>query len=335
METRVERSPQEKVAVLLQLLGEETAAKVLRRLSVPEVQKVALAIMKMPPPDLEEAKRIAQEFLEEFQKGGAILAQGEHFVESLIHKALDREAASRVLETLHSPEGLDAFESLNRSDPQVVAEFIKTEHPQTIAVILAHMDPQVGGKVLSRLPEAVRVEVVHRMARLKDVSPQVMREVSEILQAEVLNLSDVGREVGGLKTVAEILNHTDKAVEAEIMERLQKEDHELAEGIQQLMFVFEDLIRLDDLAIQSILREVDTKLLAKALRGANEEIREKIYNNMSKRAAEVLQEEMEAMGPTRLSEVEEAQMEIIKVALRLQEEGKIVIGGSEEDDVFI
>jgi flagellar motor switch protein FliG len=162
-----------------------------------------------------------------------------------------------------------------------------------------------------------------------------LEEITEALQTDLLNVARGGAEVGGLKKVAEILNHADKAVEAEIMNGIQKEDPALAAGIQQLMFVFDDIVTLDDKAVQEILREIDVKMLAKALRGAGEEVQEKIFKNMSQRAVQVLQEDMEALGPTRLSEVEESQMEIIKVILRLRDEGRVVIHGPGEEDVFV
>ncbi len=324
----------EKVAILLQLMGEETAARIIQSLPMPEVHRMTQTLMRMRPPDPEEAKAIAEEFTQLLLQRGGLMISGEDFAKAVISKAFDRAAAARLLETVNISDH-ETFSALNRVDPRVIAEFTKAEHPQTTALILAHMDPSAAGKVLSFLPEVVRTEVVLRLAKLKEVSPTVMEEIIEALQNDLLNMASGGEEVGGLKRVAEILNHTEKSVEADILKRLQEEDPALAEGIQQLMFTFEDLVKLDNRAIQEILREVDIKVLAKALRGANEEVQQKIFSNMSQRAAEVLKEDMEALGPTRLSEVEEAQMEVIRVVLRLRDEGRIVISASGEEDVFV
>jgi flagellar motor switch protein FliG len=328
------RTPMEKVAILLQLMGEETAARIIQSLPMPEVHRMTQTLMRMRPPDPEEAKAIAEEFTQLLLQRGGLMISGEDFAKAVISKAFDRAAAARLLETVNISDH-ETFSALNRVDPRVIAEFTKAEHPQTTALILAHMDPSAAGKVLSFLPEVVRTEVVLRLAKLKEVSPTVMEEIIEALQNDLLNMASGGEEVGGLKRVAEILNHTEKSVEADILKRLQEEDPALAEGIQQLMFTFEDLVKLDNRAIQEILREVDIKVLAKALRGANEEVQQKIFSNMSQRAAEVLKEDMEALGPTRLSEVEEAQMEVIRVVLRLRDEGRIVISASGEEDVFV
>jgi flagellar motor switch protein FliG len=328
------RTPMEKVAILLQLMGEETAARIIQSLPMPEVHRMTQTLMRMRPPDPEEAKAIAEEFTQLLLQKGGLMISGEDFAKAVISKAFDRAAAVRLLETVNISDH-ETFSALNRVDPRVIAEFTKAEHPQTTALILAHMDPSAAGKVLSFLPEVVRTEVVLRLAKLKEVSPTVMEEIIEALQNDLLNMASGGEEVGGLKRVAEILNHTEKSVEADILKRLQEEDPALAEGIQQLMFTFEDLVKLDNRAIQEILREVDIKVLAKALRGANEEVQQKIFSNMSQRAAEVLKEDMEALGPTRLSEVEEAQMEVIRVVLRLRDEGRIVVSASGEEDVFV
>jgi flagellar motor switch protein FliG len=324
----------EKVAILLQLMGEETAARIIQSLPMSEVHRMTQTLMRMRPPDPEEAKAIAEEFTQLLLQRGGLMISGEDFAKAVISKAFDRAAAARLLETVNISDH-ETFSALNRVDPRVIAEFTKAEHPQTTALILAHMDPSAAGKVLSFLPEVVRTEVVLRLAKLKEVSPTVMEEIIEALQNDLLNMASGGEEVGGLKRVAEILNHTEKSVEADILKRLQEEDPALAEGIQQLMFTFEDLVKLDNRAIQEILREVDIKVLAKALRGANEEVQQKIFSNMSQRAAEVLKEDMEALGPTRLSEVEEAQMEVIRVVLRLRDEGRIVVSASGEEDVFV
>ncbi len=335
MEAKQQRSSQEKAAILLQLLGEDVAAKVIQSLPMSDVHKMTQAIITMAPATVEEAREVAREFLEVIRESGGLLMPGDEFAKAVVHRAFDKVSATRLLDSVSSSRDQETFEELNRTDPKVISEFTKAEHPQTTALILAHLEPSVAGKVLSHLPEAVRSEVVLRLARIKEVSPTILEEITEALQTDLLNVARGGAEVGGLKKVAEILNHADKAVEAQIMDSIHKEDPTLAAGIQQLMFVFDDIVSLDDKAVQEILREIDVKMLAKALRGAGEEVQEKIFKNMSQRAVQVLQEDMEALGPTRLSEVEESQMEIIKVILRLRDEGRVVIHGPGEEDVFV
>lgn len=328
------RTPLEKVAILLQLMGEETAAKILQSLPMSEVHRMTQTLMRMRPADADEAKAIAEEFTQMLLQRGGLVLSGEDFAKAVISKAFDKASAAKLLDSMNMSDH-ETFEALNKVDPKVIAEFTKAEHPQTTALILVHLEPSVAGRVLSHLPEVVRTDVVLRMAKLKDVPPTVLEEIVQALQEDLLSMASGGEEIGGPKKVAEILNHTEKSVETEILKRLQEEDPVLAEGIQQLMFTFDDLVKLDDRAIQEILREVDVKVLAKALRGANEEVQQKIFGNMSQRAAEVLREDMEALGPTRLSEVEEAQMEVIKVVLRLRDEGRIVVSIAGAEDVFV
>lgn len=335
MEGKQQRSSQEKAAILLQLLGEDVAAKVIQSLPMSDVHKMAQVIITMAPVTVEEAREVAREFSEVIRQSGGLLTPGDEFAKAVVYRAFDKVSATRLLDSVRSSRDRDTFDELNRTDPRVISEFTKAEHPQTTALILAHLEPSVAGKVLSHLPETARSEVVLRLARIKEVSPTILEEITEALQTDLLNVARGGAEIGGLKKVAEILNHADKAVEAEIMNSIQKEDPTLAAGIQQLMFVFDDIVTLDDKAVQEILREIDVKMLAKALRGAGEEVQEKIFKNMSQRAVQVLQEDMEALGPTRLSEVEESQMEIIKVILRLRDEGRVVVHGPGEEDVFV
>jgi flagellar motor switch protein FliG len=330
-----ERSAYEKVAVLLQLMGEDVAAKVLRALPMSEVQKITTAIMHMKPPDAEEAQAIANEFLELLRQSGGLLLSGEDFAKTMIQRAFDTPSAARLIEAIGSTEDYDIFGELNQMDPKMLAEFLKGEHPQTMALVLAHLDPALSGRLLSELPQKTTAEVLLRLANIKEVSPSVLRDISEALRNEISKVGGKGKVVGGLKKVADILNQTDKTVESEVMKIIQETDGNLAEEIQQLMFLFDDIVKLDDKAIQEILKEVDTRLLAKALRGASEEVKERIFQNMSKRAASVIQEEMEMMGPTRLSEVEEAQLEIIKIALKLRDSGGIVIRKGVEEDVLV
>jgi flagellar motor switch protein FliG len=330
-----QRPALQKAAILLQFLGEEAAAKIMKNLPMNVVHKMAKTILTMRTPTVEEINSAIQEFFQIVHQSEGFLRTGEEFAQGMLHKAFEKETADRLWDVLKSAEDHKTFEALSQMDPKVITEFTKAEHPQTIAMILAHLEPVVAGRVLSQLPEVTQTEVIMRLARLKKVSAPILKEISQILQTEVLDIGTSGEDIGGLQKAAIILNHTERTVETEILKNIREEDTELANGIQSLMFVFDDLLKLEDRAIQEILREVDIKLLARALRGASEEVREKIYNNMSERAVQVLEDEMEAMGPTRLSTVEAAQMEIIKITLELRDQERIIIEARGEEDVLV
>jgi flagellar motor switch protein FliG len=330
-----DRPPLEKAAIVLQMLGEDAAAKVLKNLPMSDVIRMTQAIIHMKPPSAEEAEEVSKEFMDLFKGAEGLLIGGEEFAKVTINKAFDKITATRLLDTLSSPDEASTFEAISKMEPRVIAEFIRNEHPQTIALIIAHLETEMSGKVLAMLPAEIRSEIMLRVSRFSGVSPMILEEVTEVLKTDLLNLGTEGRGIGGLKRVAEILNHTEKGVEEEIMGAIKKEDASMAESIQQLMFVFDDLESVDDRAIQEILKEIDTNLLARALRGASETIRDKFYKNMSRRAAQILEEEIEVLGPTRLSEVEGSQLEIVRVALRLRDEGRIQIEAGGEGNVLI
>lgn len=322
-----------KAAILLVLMGPENAANVLKNLDESDVEQLTIEIANLGNVKDEEKQEVLQEFKELSKAREMLLSGGIEYAKEMLIKAFGPERAMKVIERLVSNLQVKPFEFMRLADPMQVVNFLQSEHPQTIALVLSFLEPQLAAKVLSALPEKIQAEVVKRIALLDRASPDVVREIEKNLEKKFSGLGvQTLSQVGGIDTAAEIINNIDRATEKSIMEKLGYETPELAEEIRRRLFVFEDLLKLDDRSVQLVLREVDTRDLAVALKGASEELKEKIFNNMSKRAAQLLKDELEFMGPVRIKDVEEAQQKIINVVRRLEEAGEIVIarGGGEE-----
>ena len=321
-----------KAAALILAIGEENAAKILKKLNEYELHALSnemAALGELSPKEIDE---IANEFLKELGEEHSI-GVGIENIKNILEKAFGKEKAEELIKKVGTPLSKQPFYTLMNVDPKMIANFIKSEHPQTIAVILAHLEPQQAAKTLSFLPESLQPEVIYRIAKLETVSPEVVKELEEALEEEVRSAGGTeSHQVGGIEPVAEIMNNVPKEIEEKIMSNIEEKDEELAEEIRRKMFVFEDLIYVDDRGIQTILKEVNNEDLLLALKAASDEVKEKIFSNMSKRAAEMIKEDLETMGPVRLSDVEQAQQNILQVARKLADEGKIVIakgGGGE------
>jgi flagellar motor switch protein FliG len=322
----------EKSAILLLILGEDIAALLLKYLNDQEVQRISNYMSHMREVEAEVSTRILEEFYEMVGGVHGMVAGGKEYVKTLLLKALDPDKAKWIIDNLSVPILETGLEALRWLDPKTIARFLRSEHPQTIAVIVAHLDPPQAGTVLSALPPALRSEIVLRIAKLERIPPGVIQELDTILQNE---LRDTGAletgKVGGVQAVAEILNNVDQASEREIMSQIEEANATLAEEIRQLMFVFEDLITVDDRGMQMILKEIAKEDLTLSMKTASEGLREKIFRNMSQRAAEMLQEEIEIMGPVRINDVEKAQQKITQVAKRLEAEGKLMLSRKGEN----
>jgi len=258
---------------------------------------------------------------------------GLEYAKEVLERAFGPEKAAKIIERLISSLQVKPFDFIKTADPVQIVNFLQNEHPQTVALVLSYLEPDLAAQVLGSLPEDLQVEVLKRIALLERTSPDIVREIERNLEKKLSGF--VGQsfsKIGGIDTAAEIMNNVDRTTERSIMEKLAADNPELAEEIRRKMFVFEDILKLDDRSVQLVLREVDTKDLAVALKGASDELKEKIFRNMSKRAAQLLKDEMEYMGPVRVKDVEEAQQKIISVIRRLEEAGEIVIarGGGEE-----
>ena len=326
----------EKAAILLLNLGEEMAGKVLTSMGQDEIQHLGNYMASVGALSADLSRAVNEEFLRKSVGGGSkgFAVGNVSSVRKLLESALGAEAAENMISNLSVPTEEAGIETLRLLDGKTIANFLKNEHPQTTALILAHLDAEKAAEVVSLLNEGIRGEVAYRMATLDRIPPSVINDLDTILGDE-LAASGSGQTqlVGGVHAVAEILNYVDKSNENLIVSKIDELNPELAEEVRNLMFTFDDLIFIDDRGIQQVLREVSNEDLTIALRGAGEEVREKILDNLSERAADMIKEDLEAMGPVRLSDVEKAQQGITNTAKRLEDEGKIIIarggGGGE------
>jgi len=240
-----------------------------------------------------------------------------------------------MLETITLQEDSSYIEIFRSLDMRVLAEFVKNEHPQTVALILSQLLAEEAGEVLIALPENLQIEVIDRMAKLDYVAPEVLRDVAQVLESEIKTAQTITRRIGGIKTISDMLNNMERQKGSEIIARIEENDPEMAEEIRQNMFIFEDLMKIEDRGIQEILKEISSDILAKAMKTAGDGIKDKIFKNMSERAADMLREDIEDMGPTRLSDIEKAQSEIVKVAMKLADDGKIHIASGKDEDSYV
>lgn len=321
-----------KSAMLLLALGEDEAASVLKHLNPREVQKVGAAMAALGRVSREQVEAVVDEF-NTVTQAGAPLAAGEDYIRGMLNKALDSEQASTVISNVLSGEDTAGIDGLKWMDPVTVSELIRGEHPQIIATILVHLDFAQAGEILKHFSDRLRNDVLLRIATLDGVQPAALQELNDALTRILAGSANVKKTaMGGVRTAAEILNFVGTAHETAIIDNVREYDPDLAQKIIDEMFVFDNLIDVDDRGIQLLLREVQSESLILALKGANEAMREKVFKNMSQRAAEMLREDLESKGPVRLSEVEREQKEILKIARRLADEGQIQLGGKGEDE---
>jgi flagellar motor switch protein FliG len=324
----------EKAAILVNYLGSDAAKKLLKHMDDGDIRKLLTVMGKFRIVPIEVTKRVLEEFYELISESEDYIFSDKTSNKDTVVDAVGEERARGILGHLNiTATNARTLESLEVVDAKSLANFLINEHPQTVSVILAHLEPEKKGEVLKRLPEALQAEVVLRMANLDHVAPELIAEVDRVLKEELANLGTVEQAaLGGVQPVAEMLNVMDKNTEKAIMSRIEEKDPILAEEIRKLMFVFEDIVKIDDKGIQTLLKEVENSKLLLALKTANEEIKNKIFKNLSQRAATLLKDDLSNMGPSRLSDVEGAQQEVVNVARRLEAEGKILIarGGSED-----
>ena len=321
-----------KAAILLVALGSESSSKIFRELSSEEVEVITREISSLGSVPSEIMQKVVAEFYQMVKAQQYIAMGGLDYAHEVLEQALGPEAALDIVQRVRRSMQVTGFNVLREVDPNQLLSFIQKEHPQTIALVLAQIEPDQSGAILNDLPVELQKEVIHRFATMDSVSQDTVQQVEQILESRI-DFSQGGEKLGGVKQAAEILNMLGRTSEKKILEGIAQEDPELATEIKNLMFVFEDIITLDDRSIQRILKEVDTQVLTLALKAVSDETKERILQNMSKRASEMLLEEIEFMGPVRLSEVENAQRQIVDTILRLDEEGEIIIkteGGKED-----
>ncbi|NVL89803.1 MAG: flagellar motor switch protein FliG [Desulfobacterales bacterium] len=321
----------EKAAIFLMMMGEEYTSEVFKNLEPDEISRLVAKMSEIKYVPEEDLRRIMEEFLNKSESTGQFMVEYETFLRK-VEGSLGKDKARAVYRELEKNRQGDPFSYFESIDANLVVNIIKGEHPQTIALILAYLESNRAAAILSGLPEQIQADVAMRIVKMEQVPTEVIQEVDHVLQKEVRGLGDSGtRDVEGTTTLANILNEIDRTTEEQIMSRLEEDDEQVAEEIRQLMFVFEDLVKVDDRAFREILKHVDRADLAVGLRTASEGVKEKIFNNLSERAGDMLREDMEDMGPVRLSEVEEAQQKVLRVARQLEDEGKIVLWKGGED----
>ena len=323
-------------AILLMSLGEEEAAEVFKHLSPKEVQKLGETIAKTRAVSKERVDEVMGKFTGAAAAQSLLVSDTGNYVRSVLKRALGDDKATLLIDRILQGGDVSGIESLKWMDPVSVAELIRNEHPQIVAAILVHLDFEQAAAILKQLTERQRNEVMLRIATLEGIQPTALKDLNEVL-FKVLAGGDKVRKssLGGVKTAAEIINFLGASIEGTVIESIRGTDSDLAQKIMDKMFVFEDMLKLDNAGFQMVLKEVSSETLVVALKGASAELKEKVLSNMSSRAAETLREDLESRGPMRLSEVEAQQKEILKVVRRLADEGQVVLGGGGGDDALI
>lgn len=318
----------EKAAILLMNIGEDLASDVLKFMTPAEMQLLGGMMVRKESVSLQMGRQVVGEFIESIDKGD-VFVEGLEFAKNVMVRTLGPEKAQFILDQITRDMGGGGIESLKWMDPAIVANIIKSEHPQIIAIILAHLEPDRAAQVLLNMPEErVRGEIMLRVANLKRIPQAAVKDLEMLISEQMLSAeTGQGSSVEGVKLAAEIMNQIDTKSEGEIMDVIEKASPDLAVRIQEKMFVFSDLMGVDDRSMQLIVKELSAEVLGIALKGSEEQIKDKFLKNMSERAAEMLREDMEAKGPVKLSDVEKSQQEIIKIARRLEQEGKLVRSG--------
>jgi len=318
----------ERSAIFMMSLGEAAAAEILRHMGPKEVQKIGTAMASLERVTRSDIDYVIREFSDAVQDQTSLGIGADDYVRNVLRSALGDDKAAGLIDRILLGRNSKGLEALKWLDPRAIAEMIRHEHPQIVAIVLSHLDPDQSAETLSYLPDRMQSDLILRIATLDGVQPAALQELDEILERQLSGKNTAKSSmIGGIKTAANILNFLDSSKEAIVMEGINQVDQDLAERIKELMFVFGSLVGVDDRGIQTLLREVSTESLVLALKGAEDELKEKIFRNMSKRAAEMLRDDLESKGPVRLSDVEGAQKEVLAVARRLAESGEIVLGG--------
>lgn len=320
-----------KAAILLVSLGEQVSAEILRHFDEEEVQAIGREVARIGSIPAEQAESVLEEFYQMTLAHDYMLKGGLDYARKLLINAFGPEQAKKILDRVIKALGSEmaSFDALQKADPQQLAKFIHSEHPQTIALVLSHLNPSQAAAVLMSLPSEMRADVALRMANLEQISPEVIARIAGIIGQKLKVLGETSREAyGGVHAVAEMFNRLDSATSREILEKIEQQDSNLADTIRHLMFVFEDMLLIDASGIKEVLARVDRKLLTLALKGTSDELKRHFMENMSKRGAEMLMEDMEALGPVKVKEVEAAQQQIIAIVRQLEAEGIISLRGT-------
>ncbi|AIE59652.1 flagellar motor switch protein FliG [Bacillus methanolicus] len=331
-----ELTGKQKAAILLITLGPDVSASVYKHLTEEEIEKLTLEISGVRKVEPHSKEQVLEEFHNIALAQDYISQGGIGFAKTVLEKALGPEQASVIINRLTSSLQVRPFDFARKADPAQILNFIQNEHPQTIALILSYLDAAQAGQILSELPQEMQADVARRIAEMDRTSPEIINEVEQILERKLsATVTQDYTQTGGIEAVVEVLNGVDRATERTILEALEIQDPELAEEIKKRMFVFEDIVTLDNRAIQRVIRDCENEDLMLALKVSSDEVREIVYKNMSQRMVETFKEEMELMGPVRLRDVEEAQSRIVAIIRRLEEAGEIIVARGGGDDIIV
>ncbi|WGS65955.1 flagellar motor switch protein FliG [Marinitoga aeolica] len=325
-----------KAAILVVLVGPERASKLLKELTEEEVEMLTLEVANLGKISDEEKNNVLNEFFELMKVKEFIKEGGVDYAKKLLEEAFGPEQAIKIIENLVTNLQVKPFDFLKRIDIAQITNVLQNEHPQTVALVLCYLPPAAAAQVIAGLPEDLQVDVIKRISIMDRATPDVVKEVESRMKDRLSSFAaQPFSQVGGIETTAEIMNNIDRTVSKNIFDRLSESDPKLSEEIRKKMFVFEDILKLDDRTIQRILREVDTRDLTLSLKGASEELKNKILSNMSQRASQMIQEELEFMGPVRLKDVDEAQQRIVAIIRKLEESGEIIIAGGGGEELIV
>lgn len=328
---KLNMSTVDQAAILLMSLGEGDAAEVLKHMGPKEVQRVGSAMSHLANVEQDQVQSVLANFMEQVRHLTGLGVGADNYIRGMLVTALGEDKANGLIDRILLGGNTSGLDTLKWMEARSIADIVRNEHPQIQAIVLAYLDSDQSAEVLAFFPDTVRLDIMMRISSLDTVQPSALQELNDILEKQFSgNAGSQTTTMGGYKCAAEIMNNLDSSIEGELMEAIREVDEELSNQIQDLMFVFDNLRDVDDRGIQAILREVSTDLLIVALKGADSELQEKIFSNMSKRAAELLRDDLEAKGPVKLSEVEGAQKEILIIARKMADDGQIVLGGGGE-----
>ncbi len=326
----------EKAATLLMALGEDLAGDVLRHLKEPEIHKLTAAMVKIEKVTTRDVDALATDLEKALRENPVVPVDAGQFMQNVLAKTLGDEKASEMMANLSLTGGVEGLETIRMMEAKAICNVVQREHPQVIAFVLASLDPEKASQVLDLLPEELIGEVVYRISRMEDVHPEVLNELEEAMKGFVVQPTGGSvTGVGGTKFAAELVNRMESTKEKRILEEIKAIEEAVCQEIEDQLFVFEDVVRLDDRTLQTLLKEISTDVLVLALRGTDEEVQEKFFSNMSTRAAAIIKEEMEMRGPVRLKEVEQAQQELVATAKALEQAGKITLSSKGGDEVYV
>lgn len=321
-----------RAAILLLSLGEADAAQVLRHMGPKEVQRIGIAMASLKNINKDKVTDVLENFLVDVEEQTGIGIGTEEYIRNTLVAALGEDKANSLIDRILLGANTKGLDTLKWMDSRAIADLIRFEHPQIQSIVLSYIDPDQSAEVLRMFPEKVRIDLMLRISSLESVQPAALQELNDIMEKQFSgNTATKTTAIGGVKKAADIMNFLDTGTESSIIDGIRDVDEELSQQIQDLMFVFDNLLEVDDRGIQTLLREVSTETLVKALKGADDELREKVFKNMSKRAAELMRDDLESMGPVKVSEVEAAQKEILAIARRMADAGEIVLGGKGEE----